>query len=66
MNKNYLMFYSQTGNKKLIKKGKRIKENLIKCTVKTSNNLIVECEISSETIKELKTEYLVSVREIQK
>ena len=43
-----------------------IKENLIKCTVKTSNNLIVECEISSETIKELKTEYLVSVREIQK
>lgn len=43
-----------------------MKENLIKCTVKTENGLIVECEISPETIRELKTENLVSVRKIQK
>lgn len=43
-----------------------MKENLIKCTVKTANKLIVECELSPETIKELKTKNLVSVRKIQK
>lgn len=31
-----------------------MKENLIKCTVRTSNGLIIECELSNETIKELK------------
>lgn len=43
-----------------------MKENLIKCTVKTENNLIIECELSPETIKELKTKNLVTVRKIQK
>lgn len=43
-----------------------MKENLIKCTVRTQNGLIVECEISPETIKELKTNNLVSVHKIQK
>ena len=43
-----------------------MKENLIKCTVRTQNGLIVECEISPETIKELKTNTLVSVHKIQK
>lgn len=43
-----------------------MKENLVKCIVKTSNNLTVECEISPETIKELKIKNLVSVRKIQK
>lgn len=43
-----------------------MKENLIKCTVKTEHNLIIECEVSPETIKELKTKNLISVRKIQK
>ena len=41
-----------------------MKENLIKCTVKTSNGLIIECEISSDTIKKLKTKNLISVHKI--
>ncbi len=43
-----------------------MKENLIKCRVITINNLIVECELSLETIKELKTKNLVTVYKIQK
>lgn len=43
-----------------------MKENLIKCTVKTEHNLIIECELSPETIKKLRTINLVSVREIKK
>ena len=35
---------------------------LVKMTVRTSNGLIVECELTPKTIKELKTENLVSVR----
>lgn len=38
-----------------------MQENLIKCTVRTSSGLIVECELSPETIKELKNKNLVSV-----
>ena len=41
-----------------------MKENLIKCTVRTSSGLIVECELSPKTIKELKTKNLVSVYKI--
>lgn len=41
-----------------------MKENLIKCTVKTSNGLIIECEISPETINKLKTKNLISVHKI--
>ena len=41
-----------------------MKENLIKCIVRTSSGLIVECELSPETIKELKIKNLVSVRKI--
>lgn len=41
-----------------------MKENLIKCTVRTSSGLIVECEISPKTIKELKTKNLISVYKI--
>lgn len=41
-----------------------MEENLIKCTVKTSSGLIVECELSPTTIKELKTKNLVSVYKI--
>lgn len=41
-----------------------MKENLIKCMVKTKNGLIVECELSPKTIKELKTENQISVRKI--
>ena len=37
---------------------------LIKLTVRTSNGLIVECELTSKTIKKLKTEYLVPVRKL--
>ena len=36
--------------------------DLIKCTVRTSNGLIVVCELTGETIKELKKVNLVSVR----
>lgn len=43
-----------------------MKEKLIKCTVRTEKGLIVECELSHETINELKTENLVSVRKVQK
>lgn len=43
-----------------------MKENLIKCTARTENGLIVECELSHETIKELKTKNLVLVRKVQK
>lgn len=43
-----------------------MKENLIKCTVRTKKGLIVVCELTPETIKELKKENLVSVRKIQK
>lgn len=42
-----------------------MKENLIKCTIKTLNGLIVECELSPETIKELKNKNLVSVHKIK-
>ena len=41
-----------------------MKENLIKCTVRTSSGLIVECELTDETIKELKTKNLLSVYKI--
>lgn len=41
-----------------------MKENLIKCTVRTSSGLIVECELSPEIIKELKTKNLVSIHKI--
>lgn len=44
----------------------KMKENLIKCTVRTSNGFIFECELSLETINELKTKNLVSVCKIQK
>lgn len=43
-----------------------MKEELIKCTVKTANGFIFECELSFETINELKTKNLVSVRKVQK
>ncbi len=42
-----------------------MKENLIKCTVRTSSGLIVECELSPETIKELKNKNLASIRKIK-
>lgn len=42
-----------------------MKENLIKCIVRTSSGLIVECGLTPETIKELKTKNLVSVRKIK-
>ena len=41
-----------------------MKENLIKCIVKTSKGLIVKCELLPETIKELKSKNLVSVHKI--
>lgn len=41
-----------------------MKENIIKCTVRTSSGLIVECELLSKTIKELKNKNLVSVYKI--
>lgn len=41
-----------------------MKGNLIKCSVRTGNGLIVECELSDETIKELKTKNFVSVRNV--
>lgn len=42
-----------------------MQKNLIKCKVRTSSGLIVECEILLETIKELKIKNLVSVRKIK-
>lgn len=41
-----------------------MKEVLIKCTVRTSNGLIVECELTTGTIKKLKSINLVSVHKI--
>ena len=41
-----------------------MKENLIKCTVRTSSGFIIECELTAEKIKELKSKNLVSVRKI--
>lgn len=43
-----------------------MKEELIKCTVKTAKGLIIECELSHDTIKELKTKNLVLVHKVQK
>lgn len=40
-----------------------MEENLIKCSIRTENGLIVSCELSNDTIKELKTKNLVSVHE---
>ena len=37
---------------------------LVKVTVRTSNGLIVECELTPQTAKNLKTENLVSVRKL--
>lgn len=37
-------------------------KEMIKCSVRTGNGLIVECELSPGTIKELKTKNFVSVR----
>lgn len=42
-----------------------MEEKLIKCTVRTSNGLIIECELTVETIKELKNKNLVSVHKIK-
>lgn len=36
-----------------------MQENLIKCKVKTVNGLIVECELSHDTINELKKQSLI-------
>lgn len=41
-----------------------MEEKLIKCTVRTSSGLIIECELSLEIIKELKNKNLVSVYKI--
>lgn len=41
-----------------------MEEKLIKCTVRTSSGLIIECKLTGETIKELKNKNLVSVRKI--
>lgn len=38
-----------------------MKENLIKCTIRTSSGLIVKCELSLETIEKLKSKNLVSI-----
>lgn len=38
---------------------------LVKVTVRTGKGLIVECELTPETIKELKADYQVSVRKIK-
>lgn len=37
---------------------------MIKCIVKTANGLVVECELTPETIKELKTKNFVFVKKI--
>lgn len=42
-----------------------MKENLIKCTVRTSNGLIIECKLTTNTIKELKSKNLVSVLKVK-
>lgn len=42
-----------------------MKEKLIKCTIRTLNGLIIECELSLLTITELKSDYLVSIRKIK-
>ena len=42
-----------------------MEENLIKCTVRTENGFIIECELSHNTIKKLKIENLVSVRKVK-
>lgn len=42
-----------------------MKEKLIKYTIRTLNGLIIECELSQETIEKLKSENLVSVRKIK-
>ena len=42
----------------------KVTVRLVKVTVRTSNGLIVECELTPKTIKELKTSYLVSVRKL--
>ena len=34
------------------------------CKVRTAKGLIVECELKPQTIKKLKTEYLVPVRKL--
>lgn len=34
---------------------------LVKVTVRTSNGLVVECELKPQTIKELKTEKQVTI-----
>ena len=36
----------------------------VKVTVRTRNGLIVECELTPQTTKDLKTENLVSVRKL--
>lgn len=41
-----------------------MEEKLIKCTVRTSNGLIIECELTGKTFKELKNKNLVSVYKI--
>lgn len=58
------MLYNTNYEKSYIKRVKHMKENLIKCMVKTENGLIVECELSDETIKELKTKNFVFVRKV--
>ena len=42
-----------------------MKEKLIKCTIRTLDGLVIECELSQETIKELKSENFVSVSKIK-
>ena len=50
----------------LIKEVKCMEENLIKCTVRTGNGFIIECELSHNTIEKLKIKNLVSVRKVKK
>lgn len=42
-----------------------MKEKLIKCTIRTLSGLLVECELSPKTIKELKIKNLVSFHKIK-
>ena len=38
-----------------------MEKKLIKCVIRTKNNLIVECELKPDTIKHLKEAYNLSV-----
>ena len=62
-NRNELLLIVFVMKNKIYLRGKVMEKKLIKCEIRTKNDLIVECELKPDTIRLLKKSYNLSVYE---